>query len=54
MENAAGEGNKIASTLEEMRDIIEEVPVNLRPQVKVCIDTAHAFGAGLYQWGDPK
>lgn len=54
LENAAGEGNKIASTLEEIRDIIEEVPANLRSQVKVCIDTAHGFGAGLYQWGDPK
>ena len=54
LENAAGEGNKIASTLEDIRDIIEEVPANLRPQVKVCIDTAHAFGAGLYKWGDLK
>nr|QBK85959.1 MAG: AP (apurinic) endonuclease family 2 [Marseillevirus LCMAC101] len=54
LENAAGEGNKIASTLEDIRDIIEEVPSNLRPQVKVCIDTAHAYGAGLYQFKNPK
>jgi len=53
LENAAGEGNKIASTLEDIHDIIKEVPVNLRPQVKVCIDTAHAYGAKLYEWGRP-
>jgi apurinic endonuclease APN1 len=53
LENAAGEGNKIGSTLEDIRDIFKEIPDNLKPQVKVCIDTAHAFGAGLYQWGNP-
>ena len=50
LENASGEGNKIASTLEDIRDIIKEIPDDLKPQVKVCIDTAHAFGAGLYQF----
>jgi apurinic endonuclease APN1 len=53
LENAAGEGNKIGSTLEDIRDIYKEIPDNLKPQVKVCIDTAHAFGAGLYKWGIP-
>ncbi len=54
LENAAGEGNKIGSTLEDIREIIKEIPDNLKSQVKVCIDTAHAFGAGIYNWGVPK
>ena len=39
--------------MEDIRDILKEVPDNLRSQVKVCIDTAHGYGAGIYQWGDP-
>nr|QBK86319.1 MAG: AP (apurinic) endonuclease family 2 [Marseillevirus LCMAC102] len=53
LENAAGEGNKIGSTLEEIATIITEVQKDLRSQIKVCIDTAHAFGAGIYDWGLP-
>jgi endonuclease IV len=51
LENAAGEGSKLCSTLEEIHTVIEGVPEKLRDQVKVCIDTAHAFGKGLYDWG---
>lgn len=51
LENAAGEGTKICSTLEEIAEIINLIDVKLRPQVKVCIDTAHAFGKGIYDWG---
>jgi len=54
LENAAGEGTKLAVTLDEIASIIKQVPKHLHSQVKVCIDTAHAFGAGLYRWGDPK
>jgi len=54
LENAAGEGTKLAVTLDEIASIIKLVPKELHSQVKVCIDTAHAFGAGLYRWGDPK
>lgn len=56
LENAAGEGSKIGSTLEDIADIINgvrEKAKHLLPQVKVCIDTAHAFGAGLCDWGIP-
>ena len=53
LENCAGEGNKIGTSLEEIHKIISKVSSYLRPQVKVCIDTAHAFGAGLYDWGKP-
>ena len=53
LENAAGEGNKIGSTLEEIAQIIKGVDKSLLTQVKVCIDTAHACGAGTYDWGLP-
>lgn len=53
LENAAGEGNKLGSTLEEIATILEGIDVKLRPQVKVCIDTAHIFGAGQYDLGLP-
>jgi apurinic endonuclease APN1 len=54
LENAAGEGNKIGSTLDEIAQIIDGVDEVYRPQVKVCIDTAHIFGAGQYDMGSPK
>lgn len=53
LENAAGEGTKIGSTLEEIAEILQTIDPSLRNQVKVCIDTAHAFGAGIYDWGKP-
>lgn len=54
LENASGGGTKLAVTLEEIATIIKGIPEELRCQVKVCIDTAHAFGAGLYKWGESK
>lgn len=54
LENASGGGTKLAVTLEEISTIIKGVPKELWSQVKVCIDTAHAFGAGLYKWGNSK
>ncbi len=51
LENAAGEGTKLCSTLEEIQAVIQGVRKDLRCQIKVCIDTAHAFGRGLYHWG---
>lgn len=54
LENCAKEGNKRGGTLEELFKMINGVNKNTRDQVKVCIDTAHAFGAGLYDWGDPE
>lgn len=52
LENAAGEGNKIGSTLDEISQIIKSVKPELRSQVSVCLDTAHLFGAGQYNIGD--
>jgi deoxyribonuclease-4 len=54
LENAAGEGSKIGSTLDEIATIINSVDNAVRPQIKVCIDTAHIFGAGQYDFGNPK
>lgn len=51
LENSAGEGTKLCSTLKEIGDVIKGVPENLREQVRVCIDSAHGFGRGLYDWG---
>lgn len=56
LENAAGEGNKLGSTLEDIAEIFSQVNPELieRGQVRVCIDTAHIFGAGQYDFGLPK
>ncbi len=43
IENSAGSGGKIPSTLEEMAQIKKDLPSS---QIKFCIDTAHAFAAG--------
>ena len=53
LENSAQEGNKRGGTLEELASMINGVDKKYRNQIKVCIDTAHAFGAGLYDWGKP-
>lgn len=54
LENAAGEGNKIGSNLDEIVQIYDGIHERFRPQVKVCIDTAHIFGAGQYDFGSSK
>ena len=53
LENCAGEGTKRGGTLGELAQMIEGVEISIRDQVGICIDTAHAFGAGLYDWGKP-
>ena len=53
LENAAGEGNKIGSNLDEIATIINGVDERYHKQIKVCIDTAHIFGAGQYDFGFP-
>ena len=42
IENAAGERGKLCSSLEEMKYLAVRLP-----DIRFCIDTAHAFGAGL-------
>ena len=54
LENAAGEGTKIGSTLEDIAEIIDGVDEKLRSQVVVCLDTAHLCGSGKYDAGSPE
>jgi len=46
IETTAGSGTAIASTFEEMAELIERVPEPHRSRIGVCIDTAHVFAAG--------
>jgi deoxyribonuclease-4 len=48
LENASGEGNDLATTFFEIRDIIAGVNVEKRNHVNVCIDTCHLFAYGEY------
>ncbi len=52
LENSAGEGNKLGSTLDELSYIINGIPNELKNQVGICIDTMHIFGAGQYDFGN--
>jgi len=51
LENSSHEGGKRGWNLEELGQMIKGVPEHLRNQVGVCIDTAHAYGAGIYDFG---
>ncbi len=48
LENMAGQGNMIGSTLQELRDIRDAVLEEKKPFIGYCIDTAHIWGMGLY------
>ena len=52
LENCAGEGNKINKNLQEIQYIISRS--RNRENIGVVIDTAHTFGAGLYDLRDEK
>jgi apurinic endonuclease APN1 len=45
-ENAAGGGDTIGGTLEELASILGAVPSSARDQLAFCLDTAHLWGAG--------
>ena len=51
LENSAGEGSKIGANLDEIAAIYKELKPEYHDQVTVCIDTAHIFGAGQYDFG---
>lgn len=53
LENSAGEGSKIGSTLQEIEMIYSCIEERYHDQIDVCIDTAHCFGAGQYDFGNP-
>ena len=46
IENSAGSGNIIGDQFEEIRQIINVVPWNVRDRLSVCFDTCHAFASG--------
>lgn len=62
LENAAGEGSKIGSTLTEIATILtkfdERCDIEKCPELKknlgVCLDTAHLHGAGEYNLSEKK
>jgi deoxyribonuclease-4 len=45
LENAAGEGTRLGSTIDELRKLFE--PFDLTEGLGLCFDTAHAFAAGI-------
>jgi deoxyribonuclease-4 len=49
LENSSGEKNKIAKDIDELKKIYELV--KCKKNVGICIDTCHAFGSGLYNFG---
>lgn len=51
LENSAHEGGKRGWNLDELSQMIKGIPKELQNQVGVCFDTAHAFGAGIYDFG---
>lgn len=51
LENSANEGNKRCWDLQEFNKIFIKLEKDIRDRVYVCIDTAHAFGAGVYDFG---
>jgi|LakMenEpi03Aug12_release.lakeMendotaPanAssembly.Ray.scaffolds.fasta_scaffold14501_4 apurinic endonuclease APN1 len=51
LENSAHEGNKRCWNLQEFSKIFSNLEEEVKDQVFVCIDTAHAFGAGIYDFG---
>jgi deoxyribonuclease-4 len=48
LENAAGKGCSLATTFEEIKEIIDQVIPEKQKHVGVCIDTAHLCGWGEY------
>lgn len=55
LENMAGQGNVIGSSLSELRDIydfIEEFNKEKQKYIYFCIDTAHIWGKGQYKIDD--
>ena len=48
LENSAGQGTSLATTLQEIQTIISEVDKSKQKYLGVCIDTAHLHGYGEY------
>lgn len=48
LENMAGQGSVIGSSLEELKYIKDSISKDKQKHIKFCIDTAHIWGKGLY------
>ena len=48
LENSAGQGTSLATTIEEIRLILSNVNSSKSDNVGICLDTAHIFGYGEY------
>ncbi|MCY0908531.1 MAG: deoxyribonuclease IV [Sulfobacillus thermotolerans] len=49
LENTAGQGSEIGTTIEQLLAIADPFPAN---QVGFCLDTQHAFSAGILEAGN--
>jgi apurinic endonuclease APN1 len=48
LENSAGQGCSLATTFEELKKIIDNVDIDKRKHIGICIDTCHLFAYGDY------
>jgi len=48
LENSAGSGTTIGRTLDELSQIYQQLNVEIKDHVKICIDTQHIFASGQY------
>eukprot|EP00727_Mastigamoeba_balamuthi_P002023 m51a1_g11818 putative ankyrin repeat-containing protein (1896) ;mRNA; f:398836-406865 len=46
LENMAGQGRVLGSSVTQLVEVVKLVPADVRPRVGVCLDTAHLWGAG--------
>lgn len=51
IENSSGGGNKVGTTVDQLAEIFREVDSD---RVKFCLDTAHAFEAGVLEYTPEK
>lgn len=46
LETTAGSGTALGWKFEELAELLDGIPAELRPRTGVCLDTAHVFAAG--------
>ena len=50
LENCAGEGNKLCKDFKEIKRVLDGVVDSKKKNVGVCVDTAHIWGVGDYDF----
>lgn len=48
LENAAGKGNSLCTTFEEIKEVYDQILPEKQQHIGVCVDTAHICGVGKY------